>query len=182
MKVDRDWIKDLIQKPRAERKLPEKLEIFRADGRTLQDIEDAGGFLPATILAPGEDYLTHAKAQAQAILQTRPNDFINDWKYSMGNTNPLIVGEKGRLAGVCCGFLGGQKSGEEYIIKLPMELGIVGENRQGLGKIDIYGDADSLGNCTVLAMHMSRAMTDYEELVFLTPVPFGWIQEDTQNR
>lgn len=177
MRVDSEWIRNLIQTPSAERKLPAGLEIFRGDTRTLDEIETAGGFFPATILAPGEDYLTHAKAQAQAILQTRPNDFINDWKYSMGQTNPLIVGEKGRLAGVCCGFLGGQKSGKEYIIKLPMDLGIVGENRQGIGKIDMYGDAGILGNCTVLAMHMSRA-ADYEELVFLTPVPFNWIPKE----
>lgn len=151
----------------------ENLAVYRGDTRTMDTITASGGFLPSTKLEEGEDLICHARKQAQEILKRKPVDFIQNWKYLA--EDPLILGEKGRLAGVSCGILGGQKGGNVYKITLP-ELFLAGKNASGLAAIAVYGDSPEIQNCNNLAMHLIRG-GEAEEFVFLTKVPAEWIEK-----
>jgi len=155
------------------------LVVFRGDKRNMDEIKAAGGFVPSTILDIGENMLQHAKKQAEAILKEKPGELINAWKYSVSappRISSLVVGEKGRLAGVSCGILGGQKGGNEYKISVPEPLYVVGRKEENGSAVAIYGNDPDLDKCTILAMHFIL-MQNAEEFVFLTEVPMEWIEE-----
>lgn len=160
-------------------KLDKGLVVFRGDTRSMNKIQKAGGFVPSTLLEKGENLLQRAQKQADEILKLSPRDFINAWKYSStasGGIRDLVVGERGRLAGVSCGILEGQKGGNEYKISVPVPLYVVGRKQERGFTIAVYGNAPELKECTILAMHFIL-MQNAEEFVFLTNVPMEWIEE-----
>lgn len=160
-------------------RLNTRLTVFRGDTRSMAEIRNEGGFVPSTILNAGEDLLQHAKRQANEIMKMEPQDFMHAWKYSMSapaEIRDLVVGKDGRLAGVSCGILGGQKGGKEYKITVPKPLYVVGKTQYKSFIIAFYGDNPNLEECTILGMHFIQ-IGNAEEFVFLTKVPMEWIEE-----
>lgn len=155
-----------------------KLAVYRGDSR--EHMEDKG-FEPSSILDKGEDFITHARKQADGILRRAASEkdvlqFVMAWKYPNSTNDPLIKGAGGRMAGVCCGVTGGQKGGYTYRITVP-SLYLL-EKKKGSSKsaIVIYGDQPSLDNCNTIAMHLPIG-NDAAEFAFLTPVPPEWIEK-----
>ncbi|MDR2043728.1 MAG: hypothetical protein LBQ15_05050 [Clostridium sp.] len=162
--------------------IPAGVRIYRGDNRRPGSVWAAGGFVPSAIRMSGETSAEHARRQAESILQQPPDKFIHCWTVpdqAPESMKDLIVGERGRLAGVSCSLGGWQKGGFEYQIHLP-KLYALGASVRHETRVCIYGNQKELSFCDHIGMHFVRP-TDIGTFVFLTTIPIEWIEQAKKN-
>lgn len=181
-KTIEEQVKKLMAVIEREKKEVDGLTVFRADTRSSQEIEKAGGFYPAKGNG-GEDWVANAKKIIDTISEATESNalisFVQEWKTpdKFFQYKNKIIEKEGKLIGVCCGVNEGQKGGQNYIINVPDRLYLINMYEGKVGsKVVIYGDSANLEDCKLLAMNLKIA-SNIEEFVFLTPVPLQWIRE-----
>lgn len=154
--------------------IPEGFPVYRGDTRDIEVIRQDGGFVPSTFVEKGKTLVQNARTQAERILAIDAGLFLTWWKYSgtcPAEYSELILGQKGRLAGVAFGCNGGQKGGHEYEVRLPKMYALKANmNVQKTQIVCVYGDQLTINASTFLWMHLVQ-MRNAEEIVSLTTIP-----------